>query len=83
MFFINYFLFDKNKWIYGRGDVLRITLFCSSFSGGGAEKVIVNLANYYASVGHEVKLMLLHEEGPYRKEVASGYHKHELSKIPF
>src|SRR5690606_19225668 len=42
-----------------------IIILCPSFSGGGAEKVSVNLANYYASTSLDVFLIVFRSDGPY------------------
>ncbi|MGM0520092.1 MAG: hypothetical protein ACQERD_10660 [Campylobacterota bacterium] len=43
----------------------KIVVISPSLNGGGAEKVAVNLANYYASIGHEVDLVLFKKVGKY------------------
>lgn len=40
---------------------MRITLFISSLSGGGAERVTCNLANFLAGRGHQVKILTMGE----------------------
>jgi glycosyltransferase involved in cell wall biosynthesis len=47
----------------------RICILVPSFSGGGAEKVAINLANYFASEDFNVDLVSLISVGPYRKQV--------------
>lgn len=39
----------------------------SSFSGGGAERVMVTLANYFFEKGYVVNFIVLTDQGPYRK----------------
>ncbi len=46
-----------------------IALFIPSFTGGGAERVIVLLANGFAQRGLAVHLLVLSEKGPYRELV--------------
>jgi len=46
-----------------------ITLFIPSFTGGGAERVFVTLANSFANSGYKVDLAVFTSEGPYRQEV--------------
>jgi glycosyltransferase involved in cell wall biosynthesis len=48
----------------------RLTLFLPSLRGGGAERVMVNLANRFAAKGRSVDLVLVSAEGPYLKEVS-------------
>ena len=50
-----------------RGDSLLI--FLPSLSGGGAERVMVDLANGFARQGFPVELVLARAEGPYLAEV--------------
>jgi glycosyltransferase involved in cell wall biosynthesis len=42
----------------------------ASFAGGGAEKVGINLANYFSNFGYSVDLLLLKSYGPYRDQVS-------------
>lgn len=43
----------------------KIALVLPDLRGGGAEKVFVNLANYFVSVGYEIDLVLLKEKGEF------------------
>lgn len=43
----------------------KIALFLGSLHGGGAEKVMVNLAEGFVSRGYDVDLLLIKAEGPY------------------
>lgn len=47
-----------------------IAIFLPSLRGGGAERVMVTLANGFAARGHRVDLVLTRAEGPYLAEVA-------------
>lgn len=47
-----------------------IALFLPSLRGGGAERVMVKLANAFAALGHRVDLVLISSDGPYRAEVS-------------
>jgi len=49
----------------------RIAFFISSMEGGGAERVILNLVNYYAQQGYQVDLLLANSTGVYLNEVSS------------
>jgi glycosyltransferase involved in cell wall biosynthesis len=42
-----------------------IALLLPSLSGGGAERVIVNIANGFAAQGHQIDLVLANTHGPY------------------
>lgn len=50
---------------------MKISIISPSLNGGGAEKVAVNLANYYASLGHDVDLVLFKRIGKYIELVNS------------
>lgn len=49
-----------------------IAIFLPSLRGGGAERVMVTLANGFAARGHRVDLVLARAEGPYLAEVAQN-----------
>lgn len=46
-----------------------IAIFVPSMRGGGAERVMAVLANWFASHGHTVDLVLAQSEGPYLNEL--------------
>lgn len=46
-----------------------LALFLPSLAGGGAERVIVDLATTLAAAGHRVDLVLARREGPYLADV--------------
>lgn len=47
-----------------------IAIYLPSLRGGGAERVMVTLANGFADLGHRVDLVLARAEGPYLSEVS-------------
>lgn len=49
-----------------------IAVYLPSLRGGGAERVMVTLANGFADRGHRVDLVLAKAEGPYLAEVAAN-----------
>jgi len=49
-----------------------VALYMQSFAGGGAERVIVNLAHGLAERGLRVDLVVARAEGPYRSLVPAG-----------
>jgi len=49
----------------------RLAIFCRSLEGGGAERVLVTVANGLAGKGHEVSLVLGCGLGPALRDVAS------------
>lgn len=51
---------------------LDVLLYTHSFAGGGAERVIVQLANHWAGRGFRTALVVNLDEGPLRAEVAEG-----------
>lgn len=55
---------------------MRVTFFLGKLSGGGAERVVCNLANFLAKKGHLVDLMTLDESEPV-EELISG-----ITQIP-
>ncbi|MEE4538013.1 MAG: glycosyltransferase [Erythrobacter sp.] len=50
---------------------MRIAIFIPSLRGGGAERVMVTLANSLAALGHDVDLVLVKAQGPYLVEIGS------------
>ena len=57
-----------------------IAIFIPSLRGGGAERVMVTLANGFAERGHRVDLVLTRAEGPYLPEVCSAVRIVDLNK---
>jgi glycosyltransferase involved in cell wall biosynthesis len=51
---------------------MHIIIVCPSLAIGGAERLSVNIANYYASVGHIVELLVFSEEGHFLPEINSA-----------
>lgn len=51
---------------------MKICVVTTSFTGGGAERVAVNLANYYAENGHDVYLIAFMATGPYISQIANS-----------
>lgn len=49
-----------------------LALFLPSLAGGGAERVVVDLATTLAAAGHRVELVLARREGPYLADVPSA-----------
>lgn len=52
------------------GGKKHIALYLPSLSGGGAERVMVILANGFAGRGYQVDLILAKAEGPYQRDVS-------------
>ncbi len=50
----------------------KVALFLPSLRGGGAERVMVNLARGFSEKGLDVDLVLAKAEGPYLSEVPAG-----------
>ncbi|MEM4168107.1 MAG: glycosyltransferase [Candidatus Caldarchaeum sp.] len=49
-----------------------LAFFVPSLAGGGAERVVLTLANYFAAQGHTVDLVLSRGAGAYEKELHPG-----------
>ncbi len=54
----------------GHKGFARIAIFLPSLNGGGAERVMVTLANAFAVRGYAVDLVLAKAEGPYLSRVS-------------
>ena len=68
----------------------KISLFVSNLEGGGAERVMVTLANQFNEMGYSVDLVLVQARGPYLKDVQSQVNivslnasKNMFSLVPF
>lgn len=59
---------------------LHIAFYLPSLRGGGAERVMVTLANGFAARGHRVDLVTAKAGGPYRSEVAPGVRVVDFNK---
>jgi glycosyltransferase involved in cell wall biosynthesis len=57
----------------------KIALVAPSLAGGGAEKIVVSLANYYSSIGYKVDLVLFNAKGPYLKQIMKGVNVVDLN----
>lgn len=57
-----------------------LAIYLPSLRGGGAERVMVTLANGFASRGHRVDLVLARAEGAYLTEVAPAVRVVDLNK---
>lgn len=53
-----------NKYLLKRID-LKIAFFVPSLSGGGAERCIITMANYFADEGYDVDLLVAYSHGEY------------------
>ncbi|RZM82609.1 glycosyltransferase [Leptolyngbya iicbica] len=47
----------------------KLCIVVESFRGGGAQKIALNLANYYSKLDFKTILLVCTDEGPYRKDV--------------
>ena len=59
---------------------LGLTLVVPSFRGGGAERVLVALANAFAARGHDVELIACDAVGPYGAEVTAAVRVVDLGR---
>lgn len=55
-----------------QGNSRHIAFYLPSLRGGGAERVMVTLANGFAALGHQVDLVVAKAEGPYLSDVGPG-----------
>jgi glycosyltransferase involved in cell wall biosynthesis len=51
---------------------MKISLFTTSLNRGGAERVFVNLANYWTAQGHQVQYVLFSQAGGLLEELNAG-----------
>src|SRR5688500_15595682 len=58
----------------------RLAIFCRSLAGGGAERVMVTVANGLAEKGHDVFLVLSCGKGPYLREVSRDVRVVDLAR---
>jgi glycosyltransferase involved in cell wall biosynthesis len=58
----------------------RIAFFLASLRGGGAEKSVVHLANFYIVNGFDVDVVLVQKTGPYLKDLRSNVRIIDLNK---
>ena len=56
----------------------QIAIFLADLGGGGAEKVMMNLANGFVEQGLSVELILVYKEGPYLKQLRPEIKVREL-----
>lgn len=54
----------------------KLCIATPSFAGGGAERIAVNLANEYTEQGHDVTLLVIKNEGPYKSQLSPKVNVH-------
>ncbi|MBV1875698.1 MAG: hypothetical protein KUG50_03645, partial [Cycloclasticus sp.] len=59
---------------------MKITFFVSSLGGGGAEKMMLRLAEHAAVVGHSVDLLITRKEGDHLNNIPKGLNVVVLDK---
>lgn len=57
----------------------RISLFLPDLIGGGAERVMIDLACEFSVLGHDVEFVLMHATGDFLKEVQGQFPVHDLA----
>ncbi len=61
----------------------KITLAVRSFSGGGAERVMVTLANKFIEFGYSVDFLVRYDHGPYRNHLDNKINKIVLANLSY
>ena len=59
---------------------MKLAFFIPDLRGGGAQRMIVNMANEFKGRGHDVDLVLIQNQGEYQKLVAPGVNIINLDK---
>ena len=60
----------------------KLAIIVHSFTGGGAEKIAVNLANYYATSDKDVDLVVFDNQGPYVSSINERVNVVDLKVAP-
>lgn len=60
---------------------MRLAIFLPSLRGGGAERIMVTLANAFAERGFKTDLVLVKAEGPYLNDVSQKVHVVDLGAV--
>ena len=61
---------------------MKVTFFVSSLGGGGAEKMMLRLAEHASVVGHSVELLIARKEGVHLTNIPKGVNVVVLKKPP-
>ena len=48
---------------------MKILLYTTNLLGGGAQKITVNLANYYNKINHDVYVLASNTKGPFYSDI--------------
>lgn len=59
---------------------MKITFFLPDFKGGGAQNMVINMANEFAARGHETSILTINKSGPYANKVAGNVKLVSLGK---
>lgn len=51
---------------------IKLMIVTPNFNGGGAQRIAVNLANYYSGTGIDVSLLVFNSNGPYKNQVSDA-----------
>lgn len=62
------------------GEAKHIAIFLPNLMGGGAERVMVSLANGFSAAGRQVTMVLGSSAGPFREHVAPGVDLVDLNR---
>ncbi|MGH1403799.1 MAG: glycosyltransferase [Alphaproteobacteria bacterium] len=59
---------------------MHVAFLLSDLKGGGAQKMVINLANWFAGQGHKSELVLVNDEGDYKGLIADNVIVRNLDK---
>jgi glycosyltransferase involved in cell wall biosynthesis len=59
---------------------MHVAFIIPDLKGGGAQKMMINLANQFASQGHRVDLVLFQRDGLYANHISKEVYIHDLKK---
>jgi len=51
---------------------MRISFLLPDLRGGGAQHMVINMANEFSTRGHEITLLIIEDAGPYKHKIKDG-----------
>ncbi len=61
---------------------MKIVLYTTNFLSGGAQKITINLANYYLTLKHEIFVICSNSEGPFLNQIDKRINLIDLKSRP-